>query len=334
MPRNLTTYERTEPLVTAGNRTLHNAGQNQRDELYTQITDIQKECSNYQEHFRGKVIFCNCDDPDTSDFWRYFHINFRILGLKKLISTHFVYRDMFNVGDTYKMEYTGGNDADFTVGTKTELTDNGDFRNEECIQILKEADIVVTNPPFSLFREYVAQLIEYEKQFLIIGNQNNISYKDVFHLIKEDKIWLGVDNGGTKWFEVPFDYDIQTESRKKIENGKKYFSMGNIAWFTNLDHKKRHQELKLYKSYTPDEYPKYTEYDAINVGRYIDIPVDYAGVMGVPVTFLDKYNPEQFEIIGIDRYVEDNPNYGHRFSINGKQTYARILIKWKNQNEN
>jgi len=209
------------------------------------------------------------------------------------------------------------------------LKGSGDFRSDECIELLKQADIVVTNPPFSLFREYVAQLVEHNVKFLILGDQNAITYKEIFGYIKQNKLWLGYDNGGTKWFQVPLDYDIPTESRKKIVNGIKYFSMGRILWFTNLETTKRHEELTLYRKYNAKEYPKYDEYDAINVNRFIDIPLDYTGVMGVPITFVDKYNPSQFEIIGIDRYVKDNPNYGKRFAIDGQEIYARILIRNK-----
>ncbi|MHB9296603.1 putative site-specific DNA-methyltransferase (adenine-specific) [Pillotina sp. SPG140] len=204
---------------------------------------------------------------------------------------------------------------------------SGDFRSPECIALLKEADIVVSNPPFSLFREYVAQLVEYEKKFLIIGSQNAITYKEIFKLIKENKLWLGYDNGGTKWFKVPIDYDIKTETRIKIENNTKYFSMGSVMWFTNLDTKKRHEDLILYKKYTPEEYQKYDNYDAINVDKTADIPQDYDGLTGVPITFLDKYNPEQFEIVGIDRYIEGNRTPNKRFCINGKEMYARIVIR-------
>ena len=213
--------------------------------------------------------------------------------------------------------------------TATPLNSNGDFRSDECIELLQKVDIVVTNPPFSLFRDYVTQLIKYNKKFLILGDQNAITYKEIFGYIKANKLWLGYDNGGTKWFQVPMDYDIPTESRKKIEHGIKYFSMGRILWFTNLDTIKRHEKLTLYKKYKPEEFPNYDQYNAINIDRYIDIPMDHKGVMGVPVTFVDKYNPEQFEIIGIDRYVKDNPNYGRRFTINGREIYARILIKNK-----
>lgn len=311
-------------------KNLHIAKQQKLDEFYTQIGDIERECSRYREQFRGQVIFLNCDDPVESNFWRHFALNFTRLGLKKLIATHFDREK-----STYKLELTGDMNEDGTVNdddiVKTPLKQNGDFRSDECIEILKEADIVVTNPPFSLFREYVAQLMKYDKKFLILGSQNAITYRETFSLIKDNKFWLGYDNGGTKWFQVPDDYDIKTESRKKIENGIKYFSMGNVVWFTNLDTTKRHEELVLYKKYNPAEYPKYDDYNAININRVSEMPADYSGLMGVPITFLDKYNPDQFEIIGIDRYVEDNPNYGKRFTINGKEIYARILIKRRQQ---
>lgn len=311
-------------------KNLHVAKQQKLDEFYTQIGDIERECSRYRKQFKDKVIFLNCDDPVESNFWRYFALNFTRLGLKKLIATHFEREK-----PSYKLELTGDMNEDGTVNdddiVKTPLKQNGDFRSDECIEILKEADIVVTNPPFSLFREYVMQLMEYDKKFLILGNQNAVTYKDVFSFIRDNRLWLGYDNGGTKWFQVPMDYDIKTESRKKIENGIKYFSMGSIMWFTNLDTTKRHEEIVLYKKYSSDDYPKYDSYDAINVDKVADIPADYDGVTGVPITFLDKYNPDQFEIIGIDRYVEDNPNYGKRFTINGKEIYARILIKRRQQ---
>ena len=224
----------------------------------------------------------------------------------------------------------------------------GDFRSLECVELLKQADIVVTNPPFSLFREYVAQLIEHDKKFVIVGSQNAITYKETFKLIKDNQLWLGVDNGGTKWFQVPDDYDIQTESRKKVEDGIKYFSMGSVMWFTNLDHQKRHESLILFRKYNPTDYPHYDNYDAIEVAKVADIPCDYDGAMGVPITFLDKFNPEQFEILGItDRQntsglrtkkysIEDSHKYNDLNArgvivINGEyqQMYARILIKNK-----
>ncbi len=316
----------------SSNKNLHKASQAKKDEFYTQLADIEKELKHYKDQFKGKVVFCNCDDPKESNFVKYFSNNFESLGLKKLIATHFKEANLFTHEPPYKLEYTGskkGKRATDPTDFMTKMIGTGDFRSEECIELLKEADIVVTNPPFSLFREYVAQLFEYGKKFLILGDQNAITYKDIFKLIKEDELWFGYENGGTKWFQVPTDYDIPTESRKKIENGVKYFSMGRIVWYTNLDTTKRHEKLNLYKKYTSEEYSKYDNYNAINVNKYIDIPFDYNGTMGVPITFLDKYNPEQFEIIGIDRYVEDNPNYGKRFTIKGKETYARVIIKNK-----
>ncbi len=301
------------------NKSLTRANKAKNDEFYTQLTDIEKELKHYKEHFKDKVVFLNCDDPEESSFWEYFALNFKVLGLKKLIATHFDSKK-----PTYKLEKNNGN----TI--KTKLKQNGDFRSPECIEILKEVDIVVTNPPFSLFREYVAQLMEYNKKFIILGNQNAITYKETFELIKENKIWLGVDNGGTKWFKVPEHYDITTESRKKIENGKKFFSMGSVLWFTNLDTKKRHEDLILYKKYygNEEDYPKYDDYDVINVNKVSDIPVDYRGAMGVPITFLDKYNPEQFEILGIAnsaRWI----GFECYTLIDGKKIYNRIIIKNK-----
>ena len=303
------------------NRRLGIASKNKNDEFYTQLSDIEKELGHYKEHFKEKVVFLNCDDPEESHFWRYFSLNFKYLGLKKLIATHFQPEKR-----SYRLEKNNGD----TI--KTPLKQNGDFRSPECIEILKEADIVVTNPPFSLFREYVAQLIEYNKKFIIIGNQNNFTYKEIFKLLKENKLWAGVDNGGTKWFKVPDHYDITTESRKKIENNEKFFSMGNIFWFTNLDIKKRHEDIILYKSYygNEKEYPKYDNYDAINVDNVSDIPKDFKGLMGVPITFINRYNPEQFEIVGIDRVlVEKATGKVSRFRIDGKEIYARIVIRNK-----
>lgn len=315
------------------NTSLHGARKAKNDEFYTQLVDIEKELKHYKEQFKGKVVYCNCDDPFESNFFKYFAANFKVLGLKRLIATSYKPSPVANTqlglfGDDKTLEPKKGRpkvnankfiindvgdlDGDGAFDLKdvaeqlkanknnewSPLEDEGDFRSEESIELLKEADIVVTNPPFSLFREYVTQLVEYDKKFLILGDQNAISYKEIFSLIKADKLWLGYDNGGTKWFQVPDDYDIQTESRMKIENGVKYFSMGRIMWFTNLDTTKRHEKLTLYKKYSPAEYPKYDNYDAIEVSRYAEIPSDYNGEMGVPITFLDKYSPEQFKIIG------------------------------------
>ncbi|NCU26220.1 modification methylase [Candidatus Nomurabacteria bacterium] len=282
----------------AGNKALAKANKAKNDEFYTQLSDIERELKHYKGHFRDKVIFCNCDDPETSNFWRYFELNFTHLGLKKLIATHYETKKT-----SYKLELVRDVNGDGNIDRldiiKTDLKQNGDFRSPECVDLLKEADIVVTNPPFSLFREYVGQLMDYEKKFLIIGGQNAITYKEVFKYIKTNEIWLGIDNGGTKWFRVPDHYNINTESRIKIEDGIKYFSMGSIMWFTNLDHTKRHEDLILYKTYNEKDYPTYDNYDAINVDKTKDIPCDYYGPIGVPITFLDKYNPDQFEILGL-----------------------------------
>jgi hypothetical protein len=346
------------------NSNLHKANKAKKDEFYTQLVDIEKELKHYKEQFRNKVVYCNCDDPFESNFFKYFASNFNALGLKKLIATSYkpspiantqlglfgddqiitatkgrpkATANKFIINEVSDMDGDGAFDlrdvADQLKANKNNewapMNGDGDFRNEEGIELLKQADIIVTNPPFSLFREYVAQLVEHNKNFLILGDQNAITYKETFKLIKENKLWLGYDNGGTKWFQVPDDYDIPTESRKKIENGVQYFSMGRIVWFTNLDTEKRHQEMTLYKKYSKEEYSNYDSYNAININKVSDIPIDYEGSMGVPITFLDKYSPNQFEIIGIDRYLEDNPNYGKRFTVDNKETYARVIIKNK-----
>ena len=347
------------------NTALNKAGKAKNDEFYTQLTDIEKELRHYKTQFRGKVVYCNCDDPFESNFFKYFAANFNFLGLKKLMATSYTGSTIIGkqlplfeieglktakkkepmkiiVNEVKDLNEDGAIDLEDVKellrsdkNTAAPLRENGDFRSDECIELLKEADIMVTNPPFSLFREYVAQLIEYNKKFLVLGNQNAITYKEVFKPIKENKLWLGYDNGGTKWFQVPDNYEIQTESRKKIEHGVKYFSMGNIVWFTNLDTRKRHEKLIFYKKYSLEEFPKYDNYDAINVNKVSDIPIDYDGVMGVPITFLDKYNPEQFEIIGATE------SEGKGFSnglwnetskvaqplINDKRVYKRIFIK-------
>ena len=370
---------------------LNNAKKAKNDEFYTQLTDVSKELMHYKQHFKDKIVLCNCDDPTWSAFWRYFHLNFEVLGLKKLISTHYDKNE-----PTYKMEYTGGDDNDIEVGVKTTLEGNGDFRNKECLDLLDECDIVCTNEPFSLFREYVAILMEHKKKFLIIGNKNAITNKEFFPLLKDNKVWLGCTN--VKEFLQP-DGSI-----------KKF---GNIGWFTNLDVVKRHEKLILWKKYNPEEYPHYDNYDAINVDKVAEIPKDYCesweltledydripkdeweivrhgfreedtvfvipaagttlrkllhdhsdgykeqikkalgnalyvpGVMGVPITFLDKYNPEQFEIVwqasGNTRvccphtilydelhYMQHLEDRGGCGVINRKRVYSRILIRKK-----
>jgi hypothetical protein len=324
-----------------GNINLHNASKNKKDEFYTQLPDIEHELNHYKEHLKGKVIFCNCDDPELSNFWKYFHLNFEKLGIKKLISTHFVYEDIFQKGETYKLEYEGGNDSDIMVGVKTILIENGDFRSKECVEILEKSDIVITNPPFSLFREYVGQLVEHKKKFVIIGHQNAITYKEVFKLIKENKIWLGYGfNGGAAHF-INKHYE---DYAKAGDHKEGMIRVSGVVWFTNLDISKRHEDLILYKKYNKKDYPKYENYKAINVDVTKEIPMDYDGAMGVPITFLNKYNPEQFEIIGLandkrekdEAFIQATPYYldeQHKnfvgFVLNGKATYARILIKKK-----
>lgn len=319
------------------NGTLKSAKKNKNDEFYTQLGDIENELKYYKDFFKGKTVLCNCDDPRVSNFFHYFSYNFEHLGLKKLITTCYKSKnmDLFSQNDSKQavyLEYEGdknGNkmpDAE-EIGVKP-LKGDGDFRSDECIELLKQADVVVTNPPFSLFREYVAQLMKYDKKFLIIGNQNAITYKEIFSLIKENKLWLSHSLSYIA-FKVP-DYYEEKSTRFWIdETGQKWRSMGNVCWFTNIETTKRYEELELYKKYNPQEYPKYDDYNAINVDKVCEIPVDYDGIMGVPITFLDKYNPYQFEIIGIDRYVEDNPNFGKRFTINKKEIYARVLIRRK-----
>lgn len=294
------------------------AARAKNDEFYTLLTDIEKEMRHYRKHFKGKTVFCNCDDPFESNFFKYFVLNFNRLGLKRLIATCYEgstvaeYRN--GKAKPYKAVVTtvhdttgdGGIDMEdirnlFELGENelTELEGNGDFRSGECLELLDEADIVVTNPPFSLFREYVATLMEHNKKFIIIGNSNAITYKEIFPLIMQNKLWLGVTRSGTgsMWFRIMDDFPVK--SGQKVENGIRYQTIGNSAWFTNLDVKKRHEEMILVKRYTPEAYPHYDNYDAIEVSKVVDIPCDYAGVMGVPITFLGKYNPDQFEIIGI-----------------------------------
>ena len=311
----------------AKNKNLHKAKTAKNDEFYTQLTDIEKELSHYRAHFKDKIILCNCDDPTRSEFWRYFHLNFEFFGLKKLISTHYSATER-----TYKLEYTGGNDTNIEDGIKTDLLQNGDFRSDECIELLKQADIVVTNPPFSLFREYIAQLIDHDKKFICIGNKNAITYKEFFPLLKDNEVWIGYNN--------PIEFSTPDGITTKLN--------GLTRWFTNLDISKRHEFLDLIEKYSPEKYPKYDNYDAINVDRVADIPVDYDGVMGVPITFLDKFCPEQFEILGITcrgyspEYrikLYDSDTYERANDLNGsgcilvnnkpKMLYGRILIRKK-----
>ena len=311
-----------------GNNNLHSSRNAKADEFYTQISFIENELKHYKDYFQGKVVFCNCDDPEWSNFWNYFRLNFYELGLKKLISTH--YEDD---KPSYRMDIVSNDNADqcgIPDYVITPLRQNGDFRSPECIEILKEADVVITNPPFSLFREYVAQLIEYEKNFIIVGNQNAITYREILPLIMANKVWLGY-NSGHFWFRVPDYYEEKKTDFKIDENGVKWRRMGNICWFTNIDIEKRHEEMILYHNYTPEKYPKYDNYDAIEVSRTAEIPCDYFGVMGVPITFMDKHNPEQFEILGDSRYHDEQAFSDDINVINGKTLYRRLLIRRKRQ---
>lgn len=323
------------------NNNLHQAKRSKKDEFYTQLADIENELRHYRQHFKDKVVYCNCDDPRISNFFHYFSYNFEDLGLKKLITTCYKNqnRDLFSSHDSeqaiyleYKGDKNGNRIPDIEeIGVKY-LKGDGDFRSAESIELLKQADIVVTNPPFSSFRDYVAQLVKYDKQFVIIGNVNAITYKEIFKLIKENKIWLGYKNGDMA-FKVPDYYEPRKTRYWQDENGQKWRSFGNISWYTNLDISKRHEDLILYKAYTPEEYPKYDNYDAINVNKTKEIPIDFKGIMGVPITFLDKYNPEQFEILGCSysygRPKGWNTSINMSGTINGKSIYKRLLIKNK-----
>lgn len=297
------------------NKNLHSAKKEKNDEFYTLYEDIEKEVEEYKEQLKDKIIFCNCDDPESSNFWKYLSNNFEYYGLKKLISSHYDPN-----GNSYKLEISRDINNDGILNKldtqKTTFKGNGDFRSEECIEILKECDIVITNPPFSLFREYITQLMEYDKKFLVIGSYNAITYKEVFRYIKDNKLWLGVSPRSMNFKKSDGSIDVV-----------------NASWFTNLDNKKRHIDLirnVLYKKYNEVDYPKYDNYDAININKVADIPVDYFGCMGVPITYLSNHNPEQFEIIGIDRVlVEEITGKVSRFLINGDEKYARIVIKRK-----
>ena len=385
----------------SANANLHKAKAEKKDEFYTQLVDIANELKHYKNHFKNKVVYCNCDDPLASDFFKYFFLNFKYLGLKELITTCYKSQNFreFSVEDSPKKAYaikiTRDCEVD-TIGESSEvlaeiekllslsLSDSptqseetieafeknkhklksktkplkpdkpknkgqsllpiledkdlgnaGDFRSQDCIELLKQSDIVVTNPPFSLFREYVAQLVKYKKKFVIIGNKNAISYKEIFTLIKENKIWVGYTP-----MSVDLLFNTSAEFQKEVLNGKKLGSGYKIIdgvvklrsqsiWLTNLDHNKRHEILETLYSYAkyPEKYPKYDNYDAINVDKTKEIPMDYEGVMGVPITFLDKYNPEQFEILGDSRYHDGQDLPNDINFINGKGLYRRILIK-------
>ena len=296
------------------NNSLHSAKKEKNDEFYTQLEDIEKECFHYAKHFKDKIVLCNCNDVLHKNFTLYFYRNFKTLGLKKLIATG------------YKVDGEHGKvcSYDGNEWTMKMLEGDGGYSTDECIEFLKESDIVVTNPPFSLFRDYVATLMKYNKKFLIIGNMNAITYKEIFPLIKNDEMWLGVSRNGCGQMYFLINEDMPEAKGQIVIDGQKYQTIGSSAWFTNLDHNKRHEEIVLTKRYNEDEYPKYDNYDAIDVSKVVNLPMDYNGVMGVPITFLGKYCPEQFQIIKF-RKGDDNKD----LSVNGKCPYFRILIKHK-----
>ena len=312
-------------MSTHSHRNLVKAKNKKNDDFYTQLVDIEQELKHYRKHFKGKVVYCNCDDPRISNFFHYFSYNFERLGLKKLITTCYKNNqiNLFSSKDSehaIKLEYEGDKNGNKVPDIEeigiTHLKGDGDFRSQECIDILKTADIVVTNPPFSLFREYVQQLIDFNKKFLILGNINAITYKETFNIIKKNKLWLGYNT--VRLFKQP--------------DGSMY-ETARTYWYTNLDHTKRHEELILYKKYSELEYPKYDNYNAINVDKVAEIPMDYDGYMGVPITFLDKHNRDQFEIFGIMNTGEENKGIRYKDTphgrpiINGKEKYLRILIR-------
>jgi len=327
----------------AKNKNLQEAKTNKKDEFYTQLSDIERELKYYKKHFKDKVVYCNCDDPRVSNFFHYFSYNFEKLGLKKLVATCYKNQnmDLFSQNDAEQaiyLEYTGDKNGNnipnpAEIGIK-KLKGDGDFRSKECIELLKQADIVVTNPPFSLFREYVAQLIEYDKKFVVVGHQNAITYKEIFPLIKENKLWLGYGfKGGAGHFinEHYEDYATATDRKEGM------IRVSGVHWFTNLEINKRHEDLILYKNYTPQEFPKYDNYDAIEVSKTKDIPMDYDGAMGVPITFMDKYNPDQFEILGatesegkgFSNGLWDETSKVAQPLVNQNRIYKRIFIRNK-----
>lgn len=362
----------------AKNSNLNSARDAKKDEFYTQLDDISRELRHYKDHFRGKTVYCNCDDPRVSNFFHYFSHNFEHLGLKRLITTCYKSKDadVFSQGTAQQavwLEYNGDKNGN-RVPDPTEigihpLQGDGDFRSPECIDLLRQADIVVTNPPFSLFREYVQQLVEHGKQFLIIGNVNAITYKEVFRLVQAGQVWFGPSiRSGDREFAVPDQYPLNAAGFRIDEAGRKYIRVKGVRWFTNMDYKERHEDLILYKKYTPQEYPTYDNYNAIEVGKTADIPNDYFELMGVPITFLDRHNPDQFEIVGIAKtwfgmasktypkqiqvdggarkevsklndapaiLLPNKPSKGTYYEVGGKYyyaTYVRLLIRRKAAN--
>lgn len=327
------------------NKQLTGAKKAKKDEFYTQLADIEVELKHYREHFKGKTVLCNCDDPRMSNFFYYFVLNFHFLGLKKLITTCYKNQNpdlcSENISEqavylVYEGEDIGIPPNPTIAGLVRSLEGDGDFRSKECIAFLEEADIVVTNPPFSLFREYVAQLIKYDKKFIIIGNINAVTYKEIFPLIQRDQVWLGPSiHSGDREFEIPSSYPLEAAGSRTDDEGRRYIRVKGVRWFTNLDFPQRHEELTLYKKYSPEEYPHYDNYNAINVDKVADIPCNYDGVMGVPITYLDKHNPDQFEILDANDFIirDQAPKKPHGLIkdkdgyVKGRIVYARILIR-------
>lgn len=322
-------------VIRMANKNLNQAKNAKKDEFYTQLVDIENELRHYRAHFKDKTVLCNCDDPRVSNFFHYFSYNFEQLGLKKLITTCYKNqnRDLFSQNDSERaiwLEYFGDRNGN-RVPDPEEIgihyfEGDGDFRSKECIELLKEADIVVTNPPFSLFREYVAQLMKYEKKFVIVGHQNAIHYKEIFPLIKENRLWLGYGfKGGAAHFFSKYE---DTATARDHRDGM--IRVSGVNWFTNMEIQKRHEDLILYKQYNSDDYPTYDNYDAINVNKTSEIPMDYDGTIGVPITFLDKYNPDQFEILGTSTMdMAKGAPY-----VAGKRIYERILIRRRQRTGN
>lgn len=344
------------------NTGLLSANKSKKDEFYTQLSDIKKELIYYTDFFKDKIVFCNCDDPYESNFFKYFATNFHVLGLKRLITTCYAgsslaYSDpdvlpLFqkqanrNAKKPYSTDITSSmfltnNHHEIDLGIIKKileedrdalsiLSGDGDFRSEEAIERLIESDVVVTNPPFSLFREFIAQLEKYHKKFLVIGNVNALSYQEIFPLIKENRLWLGKSiHSGDREFRVPDDYPLEAAGCRIGNDGKKYIRVKGVRWFTNIDYPERYQTLNLTAKYSPEKYPKYDNYPAVNVDKVSDIPCDYDGEMGVPITFLDKYNPQQFAIIGMMASTQKTQyNFGYPY-LHGKKKYARIIIKRK-----
>ena len=325
------------------NKNLNQAKQGKKDEFYTQLADIENELRHYKDHFKGKVVYCNCDDPTVSNFFKYFSLKFSDIEMKKLVTTCYKNQnpDLFSSHDSeraIRLEYDGFRDGDRVPNVEdigvTHLKGDGDFRSQECIDILKQADIIATNPPFSLFREYVPQLMEYGKKFIIIGNQNAITFREIFPWIKESRLWLGhgFNRNCAHFISNYTDHAIDLDKKEGM------IRVPGVFWFTNLDHAKRHEDLILYRRYTPEDYPTYDNYHAIEVSKTKNIPMDYDGVMGVPITFLDKHNPDQFELLGATE------SEGKGFSgelwrpesgiaqavVHGRRVYKRLFVRNKN----